>query len=289
MLYVVGTPIGNLGDMTPRAIETLRACSLIAAEDTRVTRKLLTRFHIAAPMLSNHRYNEASRAQALVARMLEEDLTVALVTDAGTPCISDPGYPLVEAAAEAGVDVLTVPGPTALAAALSVSGFDAREFAFYGFLPRAAGALREKLAGIARSGASVAVVYESPHRAQALLEAVAETLPGARVCLCCDLTKRYERTLRGGVEKVLAQFRGNAAAEKGEYCAVLELRGVALPEPPATPEPCALEARLVGRMLAGVTLGEAADALRDAGESRNEVYAASLRVKKFLRNADDYL
>jgi 16S rRNA (cytidine1402-2'-O)-methyltransferase len=214
--------------------------------------------------------------------MLEEDLRVALVTDAGTPCISDPGYPLVEAAAEAGIEVLAVPGPTALAAALSVSGFDAREFAFYGFLSREAGPLREKLRGIARSGVPVAVMHESPHRVRALLEAVADTLPGARVCLCCDLTKRYEATVRGDVEEVLARVRENPNAQKGEYCAVLELRGVALPPEPVAAGPCSLEARLLERMLAGAALREAVDALRAEGEPRNAVYAASVRVKEFL-------
>ncbi|MCL2812300.1 MAG: rRNA small subunit methyltransferase 1, partial [Clostridia bacterium] len=135
-LYVVATPIGNLGDLSPRAVQTLRDCALIAAEDTRVTRKLLTRFGINTPMVSHHRHNEAARTAELLDRMLAEDLAVALVTDAGTPCISDPGYLLVDACVNAGIAVLPIPGPSAMAAALSISGFDCQEFAFYGFLPR---------------------------------------------------------------------------------------------------------------------------------------------------------
>ena len=142
-LFVVATPIGNLSDMSPRALEVLRSADLIAAEDTRVTRALLNHFGIDTPTVSNHQHNEAHRASPLVERMLAEDLTVAVVTDAGTPCISDPGSVLVREAAGAGVEVLAVPGPTAMASALSVSGFDTREFAFYGFPARGQGAARK--------------------------------------------------------------------------------------------------------------------------------------------------
>ena len=135
-LYVVATPIGNLQDMTPRALETLRGCALIAAEDTRVTRKLLTHFDIRVPLVSCHRHNEARRSDEIIARMLEEGIDVALTCDAGTPAVSDPGYALVDAAWGAGIRVVPICGPSALTAALSASGFDAREFAFYGFLPR---------------------------------------------------------------------------------------------------------------------------------------------------------
>ena len=177
-LYVVATPIGNRSDISPRALETLRGADRIAAEDTRVTRALLNHFDISTPCVSNHQHNEESRAQPLVERMLTEDLTVAVVTDAGTPCISDPGCVLVREAAAAGIEVLAVPGPTAMASAISVSGFDAREFAFYGFLPRQKKELREKLLAIARTGVPVAVVHESPHRVIDLVRVICDTLPG---------------------------------------------------------------------------------------------------------------
>ena len=141
-LYVVATPIGNLGDMSPRAIETLKSVDLIAAEDTRVTRALLNHFGIDTPCVSNHQHNEEHRAASLPERMIAEELSVAVVTDAGTPCISDPGSVLAREAAAAGIEVVAVPGPTARASALSVSGFDVREFAFYGFLPRGKKELR---------------------------------------------------------------------------------------------------------------------------------------------------
>lgn len=287
-LYVVATPIGNLGDLSPRAAQTLRDCALIAAEDTRVTRKLLTRFGIATPMVSNHQHNEGARAGELVARMLAEDLSVALVTDAGTPCVSDPGYLLAAACADAGIEVLAVPGPSAMAAALSISGFDAREFAFYGFLPRSAGPLREKLLTIARSGPPVAVLHESPFRVQALLEAVADTLLGARACVCCDLTKLYETAVRGAVSDVLERLRANPNAQKGEYCLVLDLREAVFPtaRPPASP--LSLEARLLDLMLTGLDLRDAEASLREEGERRKDVYKAAMRVKDFLaRQGED--
>jgi len=281
-LYVVATPIGNLNDLSPRAVQTLRDCALIAAEDTRVTRKLLTRFDITTPMVSNHRHNEAARTTELVDRMLAEDLAVALVSDAGTPCISDPGYLLVKACVDAGIAVLPIPGPSAVAAALSISGFDCQEFTFYGFLPRAAGPLRKKLLAIASSHVPVAVLYESPHRVQALLEAVAETLPGAEACVCCDLTKLYECTLHGGAEQVLSALRANPNAQKGEYCVVLDLRDVVMPTPTTPLLEISLEARLLERMLSGQSLREAEADLRSTGQRRNELYKASVRVREFL-------
>lgn len=284
-LYVVATPIGNLSDMTPRAVETLRRCAFVAAEDTRVTQKLLTHFQIGTRLVSNHQHNEQRRAGELVARMLEEGCDAALVTDAGTPCISDPGYALVREAAQAGIEVLAVPGPTAMACALSVSGFDAREFAFYGFLPRQAGELREKLAAIAHSGVPVAVVHESPHRVVDLLRAVCSELPGCAVCACCDLTKLHEKTLRGPAPEVLAAIEQNPKAEKGEYCLVLDLHAVSLPEPPPAVQ-ASLEVRLFERLLQGEDLKTAGAALQAQGERRNDVYRASMRVKDFLRSYD---
>ena len=281
-LYVVATPIGNLSDMTPRAVETLRSCALIAAEDTRVTGALCAHFDIHTRLLSSHRHNEEQKAPAIVERMLAEDIDVAVVTDAGTPCISDPGWALVREAAEAGVEVLCVPGPTAMASALSVSGFDTREFAFYGFLPRGGKELQEKLTSIARSGVPVAVVHESPHRVTALCETIAETLPGARICACCDLTKKFEKTIRGEAAEVAQMLRDNPKTEKGEYCLVLDLSGVSLPQATSV-SGVSLEARLLEYMVSGTTLREAGAALMEQGEKRNDVYRAGTRVKDFLR------
>lgn len=284
-LYVVGTPIGNLGDMTPRAVEVLRSVALIAAEDTRVTRKLTNHFGIDTPLTSCHQHNEADKGEALAQRMLEEGIDLALTTDAGTPCISDPGYGLVQAAVKRGIPVVAVPGCCAAVCALSISGVDTREFAFYGFLPREKKALREKLLAMA-AGVPVAVVHESPFRVIELMETVAETLPGTMASVSCDLTKLHELTLRGSGAEVLAALRANPKTEKGEYCLVLDFHGVELPSAPAPAAEVSLEARLVEAMLQGNELRQAQAVLVEAGEKKNAVKAAALRLKKLLQGEE---
>lgn len=284
-LYVVGTPIGNLGDMTPRAVEVLRSVALIAAEDTRVTRKLTNHFGIDTPLTSCHQHNEADKGEALAQRMLEEDIDLALTTDAGTPCISDPGYGLVQAAVKRGIPVVAIPGCCAAVCALSISGMDTREFAFYGFLPREKKALREKLLAMA-AGVPVAVVHESPFRVIELMETVAETLPGTMASVSCDLTKLHELTLRGSAAEVLAALRANPKTEKGEYCLVLDFHGVELPSAPAPAAEVSLEARLVEAMLQGNELRQAQAVLVEAGEKKNAVKAATLRLKKLLQGEE---
>lgn len=284
-LYVVGTPIGNLGDMTPRAVEVLRSVTLIAAEDTRVTRKLTNHFGIDTPLTSCHQHNEADKGEALAERMLEEGIDLALTTDAGTPCISDPGYGLVQAAVKRGIPVVAIPGCCAAVCALSISGMDTREFAFYGFLPREKKALREKLLAMA-AGVPVAVVHESPFRVIELMETVAETLPGTMASVSCDLTKLHELTLRGSAAEVLAALRANPKTEKGEYCLVLDFHGVELPSAPAPAAEVSLEARLVEAMLQGNELRQAQAVLVEAGEKKNAVKAAVLRLKKLLQGEE---
>ena len=284
-LYVVGTPIGNLGDMTPRAVEVLRGVALIAAEDTRVTRKLTNHFGIDTPLTSCHQHNEADKGEALAERMLEEGIDLALTTDAGTPCISDPGYGLVQAAVKRGIPVVAIPGCCAAVCALSISGMDTREFAFYGFLPREKKALREKLLAMA-AGVPVAVVHESPFRVIELMETVAETLPGTMASVSCDLTKLHELTLRGSAAEVLAALRANPKTEKGEYCLVLDFHGVELPSAPAPAAEVSLEARLVEAMLQGNELRQAQAVLVEAGEKKNAVKAAALRLKKLLQGEE---
>lgn len=280
-LYVVATPIGNLQDMSPRAVETLRQVALIAAEDTRVTKKLLNVFQLDTPLTSCHQHNEEGKGAYLAERMLAENIDVALTTDAGTPCVSDPGYGLVKAAVERGIEVIPIPGCCAAVSALSVSGFDTREFAFYGFLPREKKDLRDKLLAMARQ-AAVAVVHESPFRVVELMEVIALTLPGCQVSASCDLTKLHEKTIRGTAEQVLADLRANPKAEKGEYCLVLDFHGVHLPEEPAPLAEISLEARLVEQMLAGLNLRDAQSELVLQGEKKNAVKAAALRLKRLF-------
>ena len=279
-LYVVATPIGNLGDMSPHAVETLKAVSLIAAEDTRVTKKLTNHFGIDTPLISCHQHNEKGRAPEIVQRMLSEDVDVAVVTDAGTPAISDPGTELVRAAAEAGIPVIAVAGPTAFAAAVSVSGFDFSSFTFYGFLPREKSDLKEKLQDIGRKSEG-AIFHESPHRVKALVAAIAETLPGAKLSVSCDLTKLHELTLRGTPEEILAALEANEKSEKGEYCIVADLRGVKQKEERPVVQ-ASLEARLFDLLLQGASLRDAVETLASQGEKKNAVKAASLRLKEYV-------
>ncbi len=280
-LYVVATPIGNLGDMTPRAIETLKNVSLIAAEDTRVTQKLLSVFDIHTPLTSCHEHNERHKAAQIVQRMLEENIDVAVTTDAGTPCISDPGSVLAREAAQAGVEVLAVPGPTAMASALSVSGMDISEFTFYGFLPRQKSELRQKLLDMAQHS-KIAVIHESPHRVLDLFTVLAETLPSTYVSASCDLTKRFEQTTRGPVGDVLKALQENPKADKGEYCIALRWDESEIPAPEKPKSELSLEAQLFDGIIRGLSLRDSVDALVAAGERKNAVKAAALRVKEML-------
>lgn len=282
-LYVVATPIGNLQDMSPRAIETLKNVGLIAAEDTRVTMKLCQVFDIHTPLTSCHQHNEDSKGAWLAEKMLAENIDVAVTTDAGTPCVSDPGYGLVRAAVERGIQVQPIPGCCAAVAALSVSGFDTREFTFNGFLPREKKELREKLTDMARKSV-VAVVHESPYRVMELVTTIAETLPGTCISASCDLTKLHERTIRGTAAEVLEQMRLNPKTEKGEYCLVLDFHQVELPEKKQPSTDVSLEAQLTDLLLTGMDLREAQAALVEGGCKKNAVKAAALRLKKLLED-----
>lgn len=281
MLYVVATPIGNLGDMSPRAVEVLKSVALIAAEDTRMTMKLTQRFGIETPLTSCHRHNEQGKAESIVRRMLEEGIDVAVVTDAGTPAISDPGTILVRQAAEAGIEVVAVPGPSAMAAAMSVSGIDVTEFTFLGFLPREKKDLQAALrSAVQRTQAGI--VHESPYRVLDFMRVLADTLPQAYVSVSCDLSKLHELTLRGPVAEVLARMEANDKTEKGEYCIVIDFRAVPREEPKSESTLC-LEARLLELLLQGADMRDASRRLVEEGEKKNAVYAAALRLKGMLR------
>ncbi len=280
-LYVVATPIGNLQDMSPRAIDTLKNVGLIAAEDTRVTMKLCQVFDIHTPLTSCHQHNEESKGAWLAEKMLEENIDVAVTTDAGTPCVSDPGYGLVKAAVERGIEVIPVPGCCAAVAALSVSGFDTREFTFNGFLPREKKDLREKLVDMARKS-TVAVVHESPYRVVELVETIAAVLPETCISASCDLTKLHEKTIRGMAAEVLAEMKANPKTEKGEYCLVLDFHAVQLPEEEKPAVEISLEAQLTDLLLSGMDWREAQMALTDRGNKKNAVKAAALRLKRLL-------
>ena len=286
-LYVVGTPIGNLSEVSPRVRETLENSDVILAEDTRVTQKLLSALNISGKQLiSCHQHNEAGRAGQMVQRMLQEDLTISMVTDAGTPCISDPGYRVAAAAASAGIPVLPVSGPSAVVNALSVSGLNVDGYAFFGFLPRQGRERDEAFARIRGCKMGVAVVYESPHRVKALLTDVARELSDPQVSLSCDLTKFHELTERGTASEVLSRLNANPNAERGEYVCCIDLHD--LPEPEETVSGVSAHGLLLERLFRGMRMK---DAVREVsalpGYSRNDVYKASLEVAAFLDGEEE--
>ena len=286
-LYVVGTPIGNLSEVSPRVRETLENSDVILAEDTRVTQKLLSALNISGKqLLSCHQHNEAGRAEQMVQRMLQEDMTISMVTDAGTPCISDPGYRVAAAAASAGIPVLPVSGPSAVVDALSVSGLNVDGYAFFGFLPRQGRERDEAFARIRGCKMGVAVVYESPHRVKALLTDVARELSDPQVSLSCDLTKFHELTERGTASEVLSRLNANPNAERGEYVCCIDLHD--LPAPEETVSGVSAHGLLLERLFRGMRMK---DAVREVsalpGYSRNDVYKASLEVAAFLDGEEE--
>lgn len=210
-LYVVATPIGNLQDITLRAVDVLRQADLIAAEDTRTTCKLLRHYKITTPLRSYHEHNEAYVARLLLTE-LKFGKSVALVSESGTPLVSDPGYRIVRAAIEEGVEVIPIPGPSALLAGLSVSGLPAHEFTFRGFLPRTPGARKKEIRKLAEHEGTL-IFYESPHRIRATLADALEALGDRPAVLCRELTKLHEQILRGSLSELL----GADFPERGEF------------------------------------------------------------------------
>lgn len=217
-LYLCATPIGNLQDMTPRVLETLRDVDLIAAEDTRNSRKLMTHFQISTPMTSYHEYNKVEKAYTLIEK-LNEGQKIALITDAGTPAISDPGEVLVRMCQEAGITVTSLPGPAALIVALTLSGLSTRRFCFEGFLPpdkKERKQILEELTGETRT----IILYEAPHHLKATLKELYDALGERKITLCRELTKKFETVFPTTLEGALAFYEENEP--RGEYVLVLE-------------------------------------------------------------------
>jgi 16S rRNA (cytidine1402-2'-O)-methyltransferase len=264
-LYVVGTPIGNLGDLSDRARETLAVVDLVAAEDTRRTGKLLAHAGIRARMISLFEGNERQRIDELLER-LSEGATVALVSDAGMPAVSDPGFRLLRAAVEAGIGISVVPGPSAVTAALVVSGLPTDRWVFEGFLPRRPSERRSRLRALAHDPRTV-VLFESPLRVVTLLRDVLVELGDRRAAVARELTKIHEEVLRGRVSEVLAMLLDSEP--RGEIVVVLE--GAETPEA-ALSEMVDEAGRLVRD---GMRKREAAAAVaRVSGGSANEIYRA---------------
>ncbi len=270
-LYLVATPIGNLGDFSPRAVETLRQVDFIAAEDTRVSLKLLNHFGIKKPMVSYHEHNRAAAGQAVLERLLSGE-SCALVTDAGMPAISDPGEDLVRLCAENGVQVLAIPGCCAAVYALAVSGLPTGRFTFEGFLPSGKKERRDQLHALSGEPRTM-VFHEAPHRLRATLADMAEAFGGERpVALCRELTKLHEETLRVTLAEAVTHYTDNEP--RGEY--VLVVAGRKSAEAGMTLEEGV--ALVLRRREAGQRLKDAVRSVADdTGLSRNALYDAALK------------
>lgn len=276
VLYVVATPIGNMGDISARAREILAAVSVVAAEDTRHSALLLRELGLERPLLSLHEHNERARVVELVER-LRAGQSVALISDAGTPLVSDPGYLLLRAALAAGVVVSPVPGPCAAIAALSVAGLASDRFCFEGFLPARAAARRRRLAELAAEPRTL-VIYEAPHRIAASLADLAAACGGTRrACIARELTKRFESYYRGSLAELAVRARDDEDLRRGESVIVVEGAQI---EPLSTGR---LDETLTVllRFLPPSTAAEAASEL--TGVRKNDAYARALELAEAKR------
>jgi 16S rRNA (cytidine1402-2'-O)-methyltransferase len=268
-LYIVATPIGNLEDISLRALRTLREVKLIAAEDTRRTRKLLNAYDIKTPTTSYHEHNKLTKLDYILDCLKEGD--VALVSDAGMPGISDPGYELIVAVSQRGIPLVPIPGPSVVITALAVSGLDTGQFRYLGYLPSRAGARRHQLQEIAGEKATI-VVFEAPHRLPAALKDILAVLGDRRIAVCRELTKLHEEVFKGTVCRAIEHF----TAPRGEFTLVIEGSGET-EKPKLTDQ---IKKQLSEMKRGGVGAKEAvARVAAESGLSRKELYQAWLELK----------
>ena len=281
-LYIVATPIGNSRDITERAREILTTADIIAAEDTRRSVVLLNKLGIRGNALSaNHKFNEYGKARFFV-EQLQQGKNVAVITDAGTPCISDPGNELIRAAVSSGIRVVGIPGCCAAVTALSISGFDLSTFLFYGFFPRETADRRRVLSMMRKGDTRTYAFYESPKRIMSAVEFFIEENAGIRLCLCNDMTKLHEMTFRGSPAEVREQLLRKGNYEKGEYAFIAEvceeymLREVEhISSPEALLVDCMVRHDCTARDAIRLLLGD-----ENNTYSKNELYAAHLALKE---------
>lgn len=280
ILYVVATPIGNLSDFSPRAIETLKASDYILVEDTRQTIKLLNHFNIKNKMIAYHKFNERQKVEKILLD-LQNGMNISLVSDAGTPCISDPGYILISEARKHNIQVIGVPGCSAVITALSIGGLDTTSFTFYGFVPTDNKPKKALFEEIKHSNVKTKVLYESPKRILKLLEEIKYEIPGCAVCVCSELTKVHEKSISGKIEDVLNNLKDDPGVLKGEYVILISND----PSNDETKE-ISIEALIIDAVVKnGISIKEAINIINKekTNLSKKDIYNAALNLKDILK------
>ena len=280
ILYVVATPIGNLDDFTKRAIDTLKSVDIILCEDTRHSLILLNHYDIKNKLLAYHKFNEKEKVNSII-EMLKNGKNIAIITDAGLPCVSDPGYILVEQARLNNIEVIGVGGISASLTALSISGLKNDSFTFYGFFPRETKDKKRLIDDIKKSDVDTFIFYESPKRILKTLEYLKDNLGNIKICVCSDLTKLHEKSYFGNINYVYETLLNNENVEKGEYTFVIEKSFKEEEQ-----KDVSTESKLIDIMIKNnVSLKEAIDILKnnDNNLSKKDIYNASLNLKDILK------
>ena len=280
ILYIVGTPIGNLKDMTERALEVLQSVSLIACEDTRTSGVLLKHFNINKKLVSYHKFNEKEKSAFLIEKLKNGD-NIALITDAGCPCISDPGYILTCQAIKNNIEVIAIPGASAVITSLMCSGMDTSSFTFYGFLNREKKKMQEELEKLQQDSSNLIVIYESPKRIKKTLMVIDEIMDNPYICLANDLTKKFEKKYYGTVHEVLEKLNNNSQSELGEYVLIIEKKQK---EKQNNENKISCEALIIDVMIkSNCAMKEAIKIVSEEYHfPKNMVYDASLSIKKMF-------
>lgn len=283
-IYVVATPIGNLSDITLRAIETLKAVDIIASEDTRRTLILLNKYNISTKLVAYHKFNEKEQATKLIELILQKDISIALVSDAGTPCISDPGSILISEALKNSIEVIPVPGVSSVIAALSVSGFKINNFTFIGFFPRANSEIKRLLNFIRQSLSEVYIIFESPKRIEKTLSILGNNFFDATVVLCNDLTKKFEKIYRGNILEVSNIVSNDENSNLGEYVLLLSPNFRSLTDVKDVGNKFCLESYIINEMVEKkIDAKEAIKSLSSRTSfKKNDLYQAMLNLKEIF-------
>ena len=280
-LYVVATPIGNLNDISIRALDVLKNVDLIACEDTRQSLKLLNHYEIKKKLIAYHKFNEKGKSSSII-EDLKNGKDVAIITDAGTPCISDPGYILVKEAQESNIKVIGIPGPSATVTALSVSGLDTSEYSFIGFMSTDNKKFNEQIEKMRNSEIRTFIIYESPKRIVKLFEKLKESFPNANSFIASDLTKIHERSFYGKIEDVYNIISNDPNIEKGEYAIIIEKEKEDNKEDEE--ENFSLEAIIIDTVVKEkCSIKDAIKIISDKNKIRkNDLYEASLNLKNII-------